>query len=60
MAHREAYFVIEEWVMGETLRLDGSNFLAWVMRFFDLLGENKVADYMIYEMYLEPPYYHET
>ena len=30
------------------------------MRLFDLVGENKVADYMIYDMYLEPPYSHET
>ena len=30
------------------------------MRLYDLLRENKVADYMIYEMYLEPPYSHET
>ena len=53
-------FPIDDWLKGEKLKLDGSKFSAWVMRLFDLVGENKVADYMIYEMYLEPPYSHET
>ena len=56
----EITFPIDDWLKGEKLKLDGSNFSAWVIRLFDLLGENNVADYMTCEMYLEPPYSHET
>ena len=53
-------FPIDDWLKGENLKLDGSNFFAWIIRLFDLLGKNNVADYMTCEMYLEPPYLHET
>ena len=47
MAHREAYFVIEDWVKGEKLRLDGSNFLSWLVHLNDLLTSNHVVDYIL-------------
>ncbi len=60
MAHREAYFVIEDWVKGEKLRLDGSNFPSWLVRLNDLLTRNHVVDYIGRTMDLTEPDHYET
>ena len=60
MAHREAYFVIEDWVKGEKLRLDGSNLPSWLVRLNDLLTRNHVVDYIRRTMDLTEPDYYET
>ena len=60
MAHREAYFAIEEWVVGEKLRLNGSNFPSWLGRLNDLLTRNHVVDYIRHTMDLTELDHYET
>ena len=43
-----------EWLEGEKLRLDGSNFSIWVASLHVLLSENDMVDYILDGMDLDP------
>ena len=55
MLNRKAYFDVDEWVVAEKHKLDGSNFLDWLVRLNSLLAEHDMVDYICYGMDLEPP-----
>ena len=45
-----------DWLEGEKLRLDGSNFSIWVASLHVLLSENDVVDYILDGMDLDQPF----
>ena len=49
----DATFHVDDWLDGEKLRIDGSNFSMWVARLHFLLSENDVVDYILNEMDLD-------